>query len=1265
MKAQKNLTRQNSKVTHSLFSTDKSISKSPFVKTILFSFTLMLMCSSALLAQTTPTIPNLRLVHLESTKIGVRWDYSIAPEGIKNYHVTTTKLPSTQISQYVVIPNTNGMLLQDFLPGTEYKIEIQAEGNNDVFSNTSSIVATTSLNLLWTANLDKIFYNTGNVGIGINSPSQKLEVVGNVKATKFIGNGSELTGIDASQITNLPTTSTPNGPITLKEGNVAQGQTKNQALFSYNGTNSYLHAIKSRHNSNLTVGNALDFYVWQPGDGIDNVGTKHVMSLNEGRVGISGVMNPTEALEVAGNVKATEFIGDGSKLTGIDASQITNLPTTSTFNGPITLKEGNVYNSQTENQALFSLYGTNSYLHAIKSRHNANSTVGNALDFYVWQPEDGIDNVGTKHVMSLNEGRVGIGGVLNPTEALEVAGNVKAAKFIGDGSKLTNIDANNIANLPAKNLTTTSGDILLENKKGERVIYTYSSDDANWKIGMGIDVGFAKNLARSHTQYISYANSPHQGFALGVNGGLSSFEVNGTHEAFFRGNVGIGTYDPTQKLDVAGNVKAVKFMGDGSEITGIDASQITNLPTTSTLNGPITLKEGNVYNSQTENQALFSFYGTNSYLHAIKSRHNANSTVGNALDFYVWQPEDGIDNVGTKHVMSLNEGRVGIGGVLNPTEALEVAGNVKAAKFIGDGSELVNIDVNQLKLGKELSINSPNEGDQSTLFLGTPFSPGAAKKTAIIANGISNLSKADLHFALKSEGDNAPTNSATLNDTKMIIKNNGNVGIGSTIPTEKLEIKEVYSDLGGMNLQGPGLLFSNSAANSTSWSAGAIHGVVGNPNDIDNFPGGLTFSVKSKGGAYMNKVDEAMRLDYNGNLGIGTTTPTQKLEVNGNVKVSGNLNATSYLMDEKPFAEFEESDVSDILQLTADQLNLVNKEGEVIFSTNPSVDTRGGNDEKNSGWKANKRDYTNGTTVNQTPTTTTWFSPNIQLAIVDNAATPDTEKQRITTRIKKFQTADFSGDLVFGMGIGTMGDYPFSIASNDKVRLTFNNNNFSPRATFNTDVSLEQNRSLRLLRGQILLQEGNLTVAEGRVSSPFITADSLSIGGPAVKGAKLSVDGRVYISEDDSKYSDDVDTERGFRDQTSENFRDYLLWVEKGIVSSDFAISDVDEWPDYVFNKEYNLLSLEEVEQNIKDKGYLHTMRSAEDISKNGFTVTNMTKRMVKTIEELTLHTIAQEKQIDAQKKQLDEQTNKFRSQNKLINELFLRLDKLEKQSKN
>jgi len=52
-------------------------------------------------------------------------------------------------------------------------------------------------------------------------------------------------------------------------------------------------------------------------------------------------------------------------------------------------------------------------------------------------------------------------------------------------------------------------------------------------------------MTTSHVQYLAYGSSAGQGFAIGANGGQSSFEVAASnHNAFFRGKVGIGTTSP-------------------------------------------------------------------------------------------------------------------------------------------------------------------------------------------------------------------------------------------------------------------------------------------------------------------------------------------------------------------------------------------------------------------------------------------------------------------------------------------------------------------------------------------------------------------------------------------------------------------------------------------------------------------------------------------------------------------------------------------------
>jgi hypothetical protein len=73
---------------------------------------------------------------------------------------------------------------------------------------------------------------------------------------------------------------------------------------------------------------------------------------------------------------------------------------------------------------------------------------------------------------------------------------------------------------------------------------------------------------------------------------------------------------------------------------------------------------------------------------------------------------------------------------------------------------------------------------------------------------------------------------------------------------------------------------------STRVSAGAIIiDVDGTPGSSD-MPGRIIFSTTPDGS---NAPLERVRIDSVGNVGIGTTTPSEKLTVSGNIKLSGNL----------------------------------------------------------------------------------------------------------------------------------------------------------------------------------------------------------------------------------------------------------------------------------------------------------------------------------------------------------------------------------------
>ncbi|MBO0931593.1 hypothetical protein [Fibrella aquatilis] len=76
-------------------------------------------------------------------------------------------------------------------------------------------------------------------------------------------------------------------------------------------------------------------------------------------------------------------------------------------------------------------------------------------------------------------------------------------------------------------------------------------------------------------------------------------------------------------------------------------------------------------------------------------------------------------------------------------------------------------------------------------------------------------------------------------------------------------------------------------------------------------------------------------------------------------------------------------------------------------------------------------------------------------------------------------------------------------------------------------------------------------------------------------------------------------------------------------------------WADYVFEKNYNLQPLAQVEQYIQQHGHLPGIPAAADMASTGVELTKLLTTLVQKNEELTLHLIAQQKQINALQKQL------------------------------
>lgn len=78
-------------------------------------------------------------------------------------------------------------------------------------------------------------------------------------------------------------------------------------------------------------------------------------------------------------------------------------------------------------------------------------------------------------------------------------------------------------------------------------------------------------------------------------------------------------------------------------------------------------------------------------------------------------------------------------------------------------------------------------------------------------------------------------------------------------------------------------------------------------------------------------------------------------------------------------------------------------------------------------------------------------------------------------------------------------------------------------------------------------------------------------------------------------------------------------------------------WADYVFEEDYNLKPLTEVEEFIAENGHLPNVPSAAEVEEKGIELGEMTKIQQEKIEELTLYLIQQQKENQELKKELNE----------------------------
>jgi len=97
----------------------------------------------------------------------------------------------------------------------------------------------------------------------------------------------------------------------------------------------------------------------------------------------------------------------------------------------------------------------------------------------------------------------------------------------------------------------------------------------------------------------------------------------------------------------------------------------------------------------------------------------------------------------------------------------------------------------------------------------------------------------------------------------------------------------------------------------------------------------------------------------------------------------------------------------------------------------------------------------------------------------------------------------------------------------------------------------------------------------------------------------------------------------------------YRLSVDGKIMCEEVRVNLSEDWPDYVFNSNYQLMPVKKLDHYIKDNGHLPNIPSSNEIESSGLEVGEMQRLMMEKIEELSLYIIEQQKQIEELKMQI------------------------------
>jgi hypothetical protein len=168
----------------------------------------------------------------------------------------------------------------------------------------------------------------------------------------------------------------------------------------------------------------------------------------------------------------------------------------------------------------------------------------------------------------------------------------------------------------------------------------------------------------------------------------------------------------------------------------------------------------------------------------------------------------------------------------------------------------------------------------------------------------------------------------------------------------------------------------------------------------------------------------------------------------------------------------------------------------------------------------------------------------------------------------------------------------------------------------------------------------NNTAIGSNTGRGIITGGNNTIVGANVIGLPAALSNNIILADGQGNRRINVNELGNVGIGVSTVPNNYKLAVAGAIIATKVTVKLQANWPDYVFNKNYELPSLQSVESFIKTNNHLPGVPSADKVKKEGIDLGDNQTILLKKVEELTLYIIDQDKKIVKLQAEKDELKN-------------------------